>query len=338
MLSAYLVSPQAIEIREVPLPEPGDEEIVVKIKSALTCGTDLKAYLRGHNFIPMPGPFGHEFSGIVHSVGAHTKGFRESDEIMSVHSAPCHACSYCARGFFHLCENIMTDKVLGAFGEYICIPSHIVKQNAFIKPRNISFDEAAMLEPLSCVVHPYNAIDLDTVERAVIVGAGPIGLLHLLFLKSKGIFTIVSDIVESRLEVAKRLRADTVCTAHDIAFTVNETTHGLGADLVVECTGQHTVWERSIDYVRRGGTVVLFGGCKGGTRVTFDTHRLHYDEIRLLGSFHFTPSDVKDAYDLLAGRSIDVSPLISGTTGLHGLERAFENLKNGTGIKYSVRL
>ena len=210
------------------------------------------------SLIPMPSPFGHEFSGIVHSVGKGVTNIKEGHDIMSVHSAPCNTCDYCKRGLHNLCMNIMNDKVLGAFSEYIRIPEHVVRQNVFKKPENISFDEAAILEPLACVVRPYSLLHVEDIKNAVIIGAGPIGLLHVLFLKSKGIKAIVSDLNEERLKVARSVGADVTTSPDALENYVNHYTNNMGADLVVECTGIPHVWEKSVDHVRRGGTVILF--------------------------------------------------------------------------------
>lgn len=336
MLAAYLTRPGTIVIEEQRVPDPSRGEILVRVRSALTCGTDLKAYIRGHDLIPMPGPFGHEFSGIVAKTGPGIRKFREGDQIMAVHSAPCRACSYCKRGSYNLCENIMTTKVLGAFSEYILLPEHIVKQNVFQKPKELGFDEAAMLEPLACVVHPYELKRFSGIETALIIGAGPIGLLHLLLLKKNGVRVSVSDLSRKRLKTALNLGTDHAVGPDSIGSSMVKTTAGAGFDLVVECTGQPAVWERSVDFVRNGGTVVLFGGCKSGTTVSFDTGKLHYREITLLGSFHFTPSDVQKAYRLLAEGTLDVSPLITGKTTLRNIQSVFERLKKGAGIKYAI--
>ncbi|MGE5892559.1 MAG: zinc-dependent alcohol dehydrogenase [bacterium] len=336
MLVAYLVQPETIEIRDCPVPEPGAGEIVVRTKAALTCGTDLKAYLRGHALIPMPGPFGHEFSGVVHRAGKGVTRFRESDMIMSVHSAPCRECPSCKRGFFNLCDTIMHTKVLGAFSEYILLPNHVVEQNAYLKPGDLPFEEAAMLEPLACVVHPYAAMDFSGIETALILGAGPIGLLHLLFLRMKGIHVIVADTNRRRLAFAIASGAASGALPADLKEKIREETSGTGVDLVVECTGQPDVWESTVRYIRRGGMVILFGGCKSDTRVSFDTHRLHYDEIRLTGSFHYTPADVHHAYTLLSEKRLSVSSLISGRVQLRDIRSAFELLRRGEGMKYAI--
>lgn len=336
MLANILVNPGRIELREIPKPKPSDGEILIKIKAALTCGTDLKAFRRGHSVIPMPGVFGHEFSGIVAEAGKGVREFKAGDEIMAVHSAPCLICNYCRKKLYNLCKNIMYTKILGAFAEYILLPPHIVRQNVFNKPEYLSFEEAAFLEPLSCVVHGMGPLDIRKGDHTLIIGAGPIGLLHLLLLKGKGSRASVMDVNNKRLRIAKTLGADFVFKPEKIDTVIKSINKGDGFDYIFECTGMPEVWEASVNYVRKGGTIVLFGGCKSGTRVAYDTERLHYDEITLKGTFHYTPSDVKKAYELLCARRIIVSGLISGRYPLRLTQKAFDKLSKGTGIKYAI--
>lgn len=336
MLAAILTKPGSIELQDIKKPEPSEGELLIKVKASLTCGTDLKAFFRGHALIPMPGPFGHEFSGIVAARGKGVSRFREGDAVMSVHSAPCLSCPYCGRGFFNLCENIMASKALGAFAEYILIPKHIVRQNMFKKPEGLSFAEASFLEPLACVVHGMEPLGVEDKDTVLIIGAGPIGLLHLLTAKARGAKVLMTDIETSRLRTAKKLGADLVFDPLKTVRTVRDFTGGMGADYVIECTGQPTVWEASVDYVRRGGTVVMFGGCKAGATVCFDAGRLHYDEIDVRGTFHFTPGDVKKAFRLLTTGAIDARKLISGRYRLTEIQTAFSRLLKGDGIKYAI--
>ncbi len=335
MLAGILLGPQKIEIQETAAPRPSRGEVLVKISAALTCGTDLKAYLRGHPMIPMPGVFGHEFSGVIAEAGKGIKGFKEGDAVMSVHSAPCLKCRYCRKGVFNLCEDIMNSKVLGAFAEYILLPAHIVKQNLFHKPDSLPYEEAAFLEPLSCVVHSMTDLAARKGDKVLIIGAGPIGLLHLLLAKLKGAEVIITGLERKRLALAKTLGADRAVAPEELMNTLSEFTGGMGVDFLFECTGQVSVWEDSVRYVRRGGTVVLFGGCRSGTTVKYDTYRLHYDEITLKGVFHFTPQDVKKAYSLLKG-TLDVSPLITRCYPLRDIETAFKKLSKGEGVKYAI--
>jgi len=376
LLADIIVKPGRIELREINTPKPSDGEILVKIKVALTCGTDVKAFLRGHSLIPMPGVFGHEFSGIIEKVGKEVRGFKEGDAVMAVHTAPCLKCIFCKKSIYNLCENIMQTKVLGAFAEYILLPSHVVRQNTFHKPENLSFEEAAFLEPLSCVVHSVESLGIKSGDSALIIGAGPIGLLHLLLLKKKKAKVAVTDVRKERLEIAKRLGADLIFTINppsppfskggqggilkwDLGGLlekgrgdlkkgrlspkedwkhphVKKFTDGIGFDYVFECTGRPEVWEASVNYVRRGGTVILFGGCESGTTVTYDTGRIHYDEVTLKGVFHYTPSDVEKAYKLLCEGKLGVKRLISGRCPLKDLQKAFDKLAKGIGIKYAI--
>jgi L-iditol 2-dehydrogenase len=238
MLASYLIKPGTIELRETPIPKPSIGEVLVKVKSALTCGTDLKAFLRGHPMIPMPGVFGHEFSGVIAEVGKGVKDFKAGDEIMAVHSAPCLKCKYCKKKLHNLCENIMDTKVLGAFAEYILLPSHIVKQNLFHKPANLSFEEAALLEPLSCVVHGMHGLNIKKGDRVLIIGTGPIGLLHLSLAKLKGAKVIITGLEHERLKLAKGLGADITVLPSGLLSAIDDVTDGLGMDFVFECTGQ----------------------------------------------------------------------------------------------------
>jgi L-iditol 2-dehydrogenase len=336
LISAILTKPGTIELQDVAMPEPAEGELLVKVRAALTCGTDLKAFLRGHSLIPMPGPFGHEFSGVVVEKGKGINKFRPGDQVMAVHSAPCLGCSYCKRGFFNLCENIMDRKVLGAFAEYILLPRHVVQQNVFRKPDALNFTEAAFLEPLACVVHGMEPLGLSKKSTVFIIGAGPIGLLHLMLAKSKGAKVLVTGLEKERLRTAKKLGADCVFEPSQTIKSVRDFTGGMGADVVFECTGQAIIWEATVDYLRKGGTVVLFGGCKADTTVKFKAERIHYDEITLKGTFHFTPEDVKKAFLLLKGKKMDVRKLITGSYPLKSIQEVFSMLVKGEGIKYVI--
>ncbi len=335
MKTAYLIKPGKIEIVEKEIPSPKEEEVLVKIKAALTCGTDLKAYLRGHPLIPMPGPFGHEFSGIVEEVGQAVNGFKKGDEVMLVHTAPCGECNYCKRRFFNLCEILKKDMMLGAFSEFIVVKERVVKLNMFHKPEEIGFEEAAFLEPLSCVVHGVKALSPKRGEKILIIGTGPVGLLFLQVLKAMDVDVAVLGRNRHKLELAKALGADEVYNSHEnpIKFT-----DGFGFDSVVECTGQKEIWLKSIDYLRKGGVSLLFGGLKAGTEVCYDAGRLHYDEITLKGAFHYTPEDVKEAADLIKSGKLKLKELISEKFSLSEISKAFEKLSRGEGIKYLIEI
>jgi L-iditol 2-dehydrogenase len=333
-----LAAPGRLDWQDMVLPSPGPGELLLQVRAALTCGTDLKTYHRGHPKIPLPAPFGHEFSGVVLAAGKGAR-FAPGDAVMAVHTGPCLDCFYCRCGQQNLCEQLMESKVLGAFAEQILLPAHIVACNVHPKPEHLSFEEAAFLEPLACVVHGAQVQPMRQGEVLLVLGAGPIGLLHLLLARSRGVQrVIVAGRRENRLAMARQLGADQVIDVNhtDIVEEVAAATGGRGADQVIECTGHPQAWEISPQLVRKGGRILLYGGCPGGTRVQFDAGRLHYDEITLQGAFHFTPQAVRQALQLLDSGAIEVSPLISGRFPLTQLPKILELLTRGEGMKYAL--
>ncbi|MEN2985832.1 MAG: alcohol dehydrogenase catalytic domain-containing protein [Thermodesulfovibrionaceae bacterium] len=334
MKVAYLIKPGKIEIVEKDIPSLKEGEVLVKVKAALTCGTDLKAYLRGHPLIPMPGPFGHEFSGVIEAVGYGVENFKAGDEVMLVHTAPCNECEYCKRKLFNLCKILPQDMILGAFSEYVVVKKRVVRQNMFIKPYEVSFEEAAFLEPISCVVHGFKALNFKKDDRVLIIGSGPIALIFLQILKLKKAEVVVMGRNSYKLELAKELGADKVYRNNENPL---EFTEGFGFDIVIEATGQKEVWLRSVDYVRKGGMVLLFGGLKSGTEVCYEAGRLHYDELILKGAFHYTPEDVKEAVDIISSGKLKLKELISGSFQLSEISEAFEKLSRGEAVKYLIK-
>lgn len=340
MKSFFLVEPGRMEIRETPVPKPESGELVIKVQTALTCGTDLKAFRRGHPKMPMPTPFGHEFSGVIADAGQSVNGWREGDAIMGVHTAPCGDCYYCRRNLENLCPVTMETMLLGAYAEFIRVPRRVVELNTFHKPDSLSYEEAAILEPLACVVHGITPLQIREDDTVLIIGSGSIGLLHILMARQKGAHkVIVAGKHEQRLRLAKLLGADFIIDAskEHTGEMVRELTRGYGANWVFECTGRPAVWEQTVDLAAKGGSIILFGGCPSGTKVPIDATRLHYDQITLIGTFHFTPRDVAEARRLLVENRLDVSKLITDRFPLDELSRVFGLLMLGEGVKYAIQ-
>lgn len=335
MRAAYLIKPNKIEIIEKPIPSIQEDEVLVRVKAALTCGTDLKAYLRGHPLISMPGPFGHEFSGIIEKIGEGVNGFTKGDAVMLVHTAPCRECEYCKRGLFNLCDILTKDMMLGAFSEYIVVKNRVVRQNMFHKPEEIDFEEAAFLEPLSCIVHGVKVLLPTKEDKILLIGTGPIGLLFLQVLKSMGVSVVVMGRNKNKLTLAEKLGADRIYYSLEESL---DFTNGFGYDKVVECTGQKEIWLKAIYLVRKGGTVLLFGGLKAGTEVCYDAARIHYDEITLKGAFHYNPVDVREAYELIKSKKLKLKELITDKFSISEISLAFEKLSRGEGVKYLIEL
>jgi len=339
--AGYLVAPGRIELRDEAVPQPAAGCVVVRVRVALTDGTDLKAYRRGHPQMPMPTRFGHEFSGDVAAAGAGVTSFAPGDAIMCVHSAPDGTCYWCERGQSELCVSVMETKILGAYAQYVAVPAHIVACNAYRKPANLSYEAAAFLEPVSCVVHAQQMLAQRAVDTVAVVGDGGFGILHALVARAAGARPILVGRRAERLALARSLGiADTLDarTTHDVGSAIAALCDGRGADAVIESTGSREIWEAAPAYVRRGGTVVLFGGLPAGMRVAFDSSRLHYDEVTIVSPFHFTPKAVRAAYELLSSHTLDVEPLVSERFALEFLAAAFASLAAGDGLrlKYAV--
>ncbi|MFN3135991.1 MAG: zinc-binding dehydrogenase, partial [Candidatus Kryptonium sp.] len=320
-------------------PEPLEGEVIVKVKSALTCGTDLKMYLRGHPKFKFPMLFGHECSGVVYKVGAGVKNFKEGDEVMFANSASCGECYYCKRGLENLCVNLFNNIFLGAYSEFARVPARIVKKNMFIKPQTLSFAQASFLEPVSCVMNGIRNINIRKDDSVLIIGDGAIGLLFTLVIKKFfDLHLIVAGKHADRLNLALKFGADEVVNVaeFDLGDKLKEITSGVGPNLVIECTGKPDVWEKSIDVVAKGGEVILFGGVPAETKVKFDATKLHYDQITVKGVFHFTSKDVRSAYEFLSDNSDKIVEIITGKFKLTQLPEVFEKLANRTGIKYEI--
>lgn len=361
MRAAVLVRPGYVEMREVAVPAPGPGELLVRVDAALTCGTDLKTYQRGHPRIPLPTPMGHEFSGTVAAVGAGVERFREGDAIACVPTAPCGACRLCRRGRENLCPDAVGRMVFGAFAEYVLLPRHIVDRHVFPRPATLAAHEAAALEPLACVVHGADRVALERAGHVVFLGDGPITLLFLQVARLRGAErVIVVGRHEARLAVARELGAETILDpgaavreagegasgsrdgvvreagAAVLREAILERIGGVGADVVVECVGRPEVWEAAPALAAPGGEVLLYGGCAAGTRASFDTLRLHYEEVDLKGAFHYRPASVREAYELLADGRVATGPLVTHRRPLGRLEEALGLVLRREAVKVAL--
>ena len=336
---AVLVEPGRLELRDYVAPHPAPGELLIQIRCALSCGTDLKTFRRGHPVWKLPMPFGHEFSGVVVEAGEGVTAFKPGDPIMAAPTAPCGICFYCQHGQENLCDDALGRMVHGGYADTLLLPEHVVARSTFIKPADLPFEEAALLEPLSCVVHANEMARPEKHETVVIIGAGPFGLLHMLVLKAAGVReVVVVGRGDKRLKWARDLGADRVVDAGsvDAAAEIARLNGGFGPDLAIECTGQVAGWQDALARVRRGGRVVFFGGCPAGTALSVDTRRMHYDNLTLMSPFHFRPRDVRCAYELLAGRALNAGAIVNARMRLGDLAEVFEMLERGVVLKCAV--
>ena len=342
MKAVLFYGPQNIKYEETSIKPLEKGEILVKIDSALTCGTDVKTFRRGHPVLikSIPSGFGHEFAGTVAKVSEGVTNVKVGDRVVCANSAPCGECFYCKRGEYNLCENL--DLLNGAYAEYIVVPERIVKKNTIILPDNLPFYKAAFSEPLANVVHGVERTEIKEGDTVGVIGIGPIGLMFARLAKLKGARVIAAGRNPMKLRLAEEFsHADEVV---DLKKYPNPekifkdfTDEGKGLDVAVECVGLPEMWERVFSCVRPGGTVHFFGGCKSGSTVTFDTTKMHYGDIKLMSVFHHTPKYFRQALDLIASGKVEVEKLITAKIPLEKVEWAMQQHIEGKAIKFLVK-
>ena len=342
MKAIQFYEPLNIKYEEVEIKDPKDGEVQVKIVAALTCGTDVKTYRRGHPVLikKIPSGFGHEFSGVITKVGKNVVGFKVGDRIVAANSAPCGECFFCKRGEYNLCEKL--EFLNGAYAEYINVPQAIVKRNLLHLPDDLSFERAAFAEPLANVVHGVEKTGIKAGQTVGVVGLGPIGLMFVKLAKLKGAKVIAAGRNPLKLKMAKEFGdADEIVDLNKYKnpekIFLNFSEGKKGLDVAVECVGLPEIWESMFTYVRRGGTVHLFGGCKQGTSISIDTRRLHYDEIKVLSIFHHTPLYFREALRLIYEEKLPVEKLITETVPLELAEEGLIKHMNGRALKVLIK-
>lgn len=341
MKAAMYYGANNMKYEDTDIPEIGPGDILVKIQVALTCGTDLKTFKRGHPVVvqKLPMVLGHEFAGIVEKVGANVKTFKRGMRVVAANSAPCNTCFYCKRGRQNICEHLNENIISGAYAEYIRVPEHIVRQNTYEIPSSLSFRDAALMEPLACVVHGVAAAGVSMGDTVAIIGSGPIGLMLLQLVKRSGSCRIiVTDLSPKRLESAKAVGADFLVDAgkEDQIARVRELTDGRGADVVIEAVGQPKTWEAAVEMTRKAGTCMLFGGSPAGTRFSIDTRRFHYEELTIKGVFHHTPLYVEKALRLLECGAINTDVIITHQMSLKNVVEALKLVETGEANKVAI--
>lgn len=342
MKSIQYYGPKNIKYEDVPVKPPQQGEVVVKVMSALTCGTDVKTYRRGHPVLikNIPSGFGHEFSGEVYKLGAGVENFKVGDRVVAANSAPCGECFYCKHEEYNLCENL--DLLNGAYAQYITVPARIVEKNMLILPDNLSFDKAAFCEPLANVVHGAFRTGIKAGQSVGIIGIGPIGLMFARVAKLMGARVIVAGRNPLKLKLAEEFAqvdeiVDLKKYSNPEKIFRSFSDEGKGLDVAIECVGLPEIWEQIFDCVRPGGTVHFFGGCKSGSKVCLDTTKMHYGDIKIMSVFHHTPQYFRKALEYIASGQVEVEKLITGTLPLEKVEYAMEQHIQGNAVKFLIK-
>jgi L-iditol 2-dehydrogenase len=334
MMAAVLYGKEHLQIEPVAVPRIEKSDVLVRVRAALTCGTDVKVFRRGYHarMIVPPALFGHELAGDIVAVGEDVKGFCAGQRVVAANSAPCLECYYCKRGLENLCEDLLFNN--GAYAEFIRIPGRIVKRNLYEIPTQVSYQDAALIEPLACVMRGLEETHIRPGDNVAVIGLGPIGLMFVRLAKIYGARVIALGRRPTQLERAARMGAEELLntsTDHRVINSVRELTKDRGVDVAIEAVGKPSTWQLAVGMLRRGGTVNFFGGCPNESHVSLDTSLLHYSEITCKASFHHTPMHIRKALELVARGEITAKDFVNGEEPLTNLLEVMRHLMSHNG-------
>jgi L-iditol 2-dehydrogenase len=335
MTAAVLYGKENVQIETVDVPQIGRGDVLVRVRAALTCGTDVKVFRRGYHarMIVPPALFGHELGGDIVAMGKDVRGFKMGQRVVAANSAPCGACFYCQHNQENLCEDLLFNN--GAYAEYIRIPERIVRRNMYEVPDHVSYQDAALVEPLACVLRGLEESGVRPGDTIAVIGLGPIGMMFVRLAKAVCNARVIAiGRRPQQLLRASRMGADETvlnCDGADVVGPVHEMTGGRGADVVIEAVGLPEVWQLAIKLLRRGGVVNFFGGCPDGTNLSLDTNLLHYSELTCKASFHHTPALIRKALDLVSRGYVGAKDFVNHSEPLTNLLQVMQHLMSHNG-------
>jgi L-iditol 2-dehydrogenase len=334
-------APGDIRVEDVPKPQCGPGELLVRVDACAVCGTDLKSKQSGNPRIKAPLVMGHEFTGIVEIVSPDAVGgFQPGDRVVMATTIACGQCFYCQRGWRNICENIapMGFSYPGGMAEYVAIPVRALEGGHVIKvPLDVEAKCAALAEPVSCAVNSVQQCGVQQGDTVLVMGAGPMGLLNALVARAAGAQTILlSEPNPLRRKQAEQFNLDRILDPEtdDLTKIVHEVTDGRGADVVIVAAPAGLPQQQALSLVRRHGTVCLFASLPPDKRmISIDSRIIHYGEIRLIGRSDSTPEHVREAVAMIAEKRIPTENIVSHCLPLGEIERAFELMLSGEALR-----
>ncbi len=344
MKAAVFSGPGQMEIKEVPTPRAEKGEIVIRVKACAICGTDLRTFRFGHKKVKPPQVIGHEIAGVISEKGEDVTGWKIGDRVTVVTSVGCGTCRLCRQGRNNICAKTeaLGYYYPGGFAEYIKIPAESIVQNSIIRlPDSVSFDEAAVVEPLSCCINAQNFLNIRKGDSLVLFGAGPIGLMHIELAQALGATkTIMVDINPERLtSSAKLVRIDHLVNSSekDPVAEVMRLTEGEGADVIITANPAKITHEQAFRMAAIRGRISLFGGLpKDDSVIRFDSNIVHYREISVFGAFASARPEYEEALNLIKTKKIDAKKFISHRFPLDGITEGFKLVQEGKAIKVVI--
>lgn len=346
MLAAILYEQKDLGLEDVPCPEILDGEVLLRSRAVSICGTDMRIYHHGHSRLPANTKriLGHELAGEVVQVKGNVAGIEKGMRVAVAPNFGCGSCRMCQRGWFHLCPDYgaIGLTVDGGFAEYVRIPKIAAQQGCLLHMADdLSFEQAALNEPFACVYNGYTRCPVEPGDVVLIIGAGPIGAMHLLLARLAGAAKIiVADIVQARLDLARKLGADEVINSsrQDLPKTVMEMTNQSGADIIITACAVPEAQTQAMESAAEHARINFFGGLpKGQEHIRFNSNLVHYKELTVTGSHGCCTYHCQKSLELQNSKVINLKPLVSNVFELSEIEQAFEAAMNSKGLKTLIR-
>ena len=332
MKAAYVSGPADVQIKNTDKPQIGKGEISVIMRACGVCGSDLEKIYGKYSQPSMR--LGHEPSGVVSAVGEGVTDFKKGDRVFTHHHVPCYSCHFCTHGNETMCQKYSeTNLSPCGLAEEFTVPEWNVSHGGVIKlPDHVSFEEASMIEPLACCIRAWNKIKFKKGDSVAILGAGPTGLMHVMLSKVYGIQDIFCfDINDFRLDFAKKFGiTETIRSDNPDAYQkILAKTQNRGVDIVMLATGNLNAISQAIDFVRKGGTVMLFGVPSKDAKLSLDMSRVYSKEITITPSYAASENDTNEAFKLIEQGTIDVKKLITHKFELGDSAKALDYAHQG---------
>lgn len=340
MKAAVLENIGRLFIKDVPYPECPSRGMVIRIRACAICGTDVKVYHHGHRLIKFPRITGHEVAGEVVEVGREVSDFKTGDRVTVAAALPCGYCLYCRRGWESMCDNLTAIGYHydGGFAEYMAVPE-VAYMNSCVNKfgSEINFSEASLTEPLACVINGQELSGVGLGKVLVVIGAGPIGCLHIMLGKTLGVTkAILTDISTERLEMSKVAQADIYIDSSkkNLKEEIMDITSGRGADVVIVACSSGKAQEEALEIVSKRGNVNFFGGLpKDKPFINFNSNLLHYGEFSVVGTHGSSPRHNSISLDLIRLKKVPVGTLISNILPLEDIQEGLNRTQKGEGLK-----
>ena len=348
MKAALLTGIESIEIRDIPRPRPGFGEIVVQMKASFVCGTDVRFYLNGKPGINKDNPLviGHELAGVIHEVGEGVDGYEPGMRVAVAPNYGCGICDLCISGHTEMCRQSEALGVTknGGFAEYLLVPEAAVRQgNITVIPDNVSFGEAALVEPLSCVVNGQEKIGIDPGDTVIVIGSGPVGIMHCLVAFAFGAAKVfISDLSQERMDMAtnidSRIQQIPAGDNQKVIKKLKEGNNGKLADLVITAASVGAIQQQAFSLVGLFGKVLFFGGLPHDkTVVPLDTNDIHYKQLTVTGVTRQSLRQYRKCFDLMGKGALDMKPIITSEGTLEDVPNAINAARQGKGLKQLIR-